>query len=75
MNPPLSEAFKCWDPFNIRNIAISISQECAGIVVPGLNEPVSRLDEVLVVGVVEQVASSHCPHILVQGVGRMHPPR
>ena len=70
----LGESLKCWDPLHIRNIAISVSQQSAGVVVPGLNEPVGRLDEVLVISVVEQVASSHRPHVFEQGVRGMHPP-
>ena len=70
----LGEAFKCGDPLYIGNIAIGISQQSAGVIVPGLDEIVRGLDEVLVVSIVEQVTSSHCPHVFEQRVCGMHPP-
>ena len=69
----LSEAIHSGNPLDIRQSTDSVPQQSAGVVVPGLDEPVGLTDEVLVVGVVEQVAAPHRPHVLQQGVGGVHP--
>ena len=69
----LSEPLKCWDPLDVRDVTPGVSQQCAGVVVPGLDEPVAGLHEVLVVSVVKHVAASHSPHVFVEGVAGGHP--
>ena len=68
----LGEAVHGGDPLDVRQSSRGVPQQCAGVVVPGLDEPVRGPHEVLVVSVVEQVAAPHCPGVLQQGVRGVH---
>ena len=69
----LSKAVHGGNPFDIRQSSSGVPQQCAGVVVIGLDEPVRVPDEVLVVGVVEHVAAPNRPDVLQQGVGNLQP--
>merc|ERR1712045_745994 len=60
-------------PLGVRQVALRVPYQAAGAVVLRLDEPVGLPDNILIVSVVEEVATPNRPGVLVQRVGLMHP--